>query len=54
VSINDTWNITIKNSNLQVAIGLRIQRTQYNSYLPELVFAGSDIIDGEIKLNVQG
>ncbi len=52
VSINDTWNITVNNSNLRVGVGLRIQPTIYNSFLPAIVFAGSDLLDGDIKLNV--
>jgi hypothetical protein len=54
VSINDTWNITVNNSNLRIGVGLRIQPTIYNSFLPAVVFVGSDLLDGEIKLNVQG
>lgn len=52
VSINDTWNITVNNSNLRIGVGLRIQPTKYNSFLPAVIFGGSDLLDGEIKLNV--
>ena len=53
-SINDTWNLTISDTNFKVGVGLRIQQTKYMSYLPSLEYQGSSVEGGDYKINVNG
>ena len=53
-SINDTWNLTISDTNFKVGVGLRIQQTKYNSYLPSVEYQGSSVEGGDYNINVNG
>ena len=53
-SINDTWNLTINDTNFKVGVGLRIQQTKYNSYLPSLEYQGSSVEGGDYNIQVNG
>ena len=53
-TIDDTWNLTINDTNLRLSLGIRIQQTQYNSYLPSLEYQATTVDGGEYEINVNG
>ena len=44
-SINDTWFLTISDTNLMVEVGLRVKSENYDSYLPSIEYQGS-LVEG--------
>ena len=53
-SINGAWNLTINDTNLMAEVGLRIQPTNNNSYLPSIEYQGSFLEGGDYKIKVNG
>ena len=53
-SINGDWNLTISDTNFMVEVGLRIQPTNNNSYLPSIEYQGSFLEGGVYKIKVNG
>jgi hypothetical protein len=52
--MNDTWDLTISDTNLIIEVGLRVKSENYDSYLPSLEYQGSIVEGGDYKIKVNG
>jgi hypothetical protein len=52
--MNDTWHLTISDTNLMIEVGLRVKSENYDSYLPSLEYQGSLVEGGDYKIKVNG